>query len=95
MLSIEKRLWYNYISKGVGNMSPKSVKTVCLIMLFLGCFVAMLAARADIAWLVFAGVTIMAASIFLHIVFYRCPYCGRYLDRSGGNYCPYCGKSID
>lgn len=76
-------------------MSPKSVKTVCLIMLFLGCFVAMLAARADIAWLVFAGVTIMAASIFLHIVFYRCPYCGRYLDRSGGNYCPYCGKSID
>lgn len=35
------------------------------------------------------------AGIALHILWMRCPHCGTYLDRNGGQYCQHCGKEID
>lgn len=32
----------------------------------------------------------------IHFCFYRCPHCGKYLDRSSvKGYCPHCGKKIE
>ncbi len=75
-------------------MNPKSVNGLCLILLGVGALIALLAAHFMVEWLIFAGLVVMSASIFLRITFYRCPYCGKYLDRSTGQFCPYCGKKM-
>ncbi len=75
-------------------MSPKSVNGLCLILLGAGALIALLAAHFTVEWLVFIGLAVMTSSIFLRITFYRCPYCGKYLDRSTGVFCPYCGKKM-
>lgn len=41
------------------------------------------------------GCIIMVGSGIFYIVFYRCPYCEKFLDRSTGEYCPYCGEKVD
>ena len=75
-------------------MSPKSVNGLCLVLLGLGAVIALLAVHLTVEWLIFAGLVVMASSIFLRITFYRCPCCGKYLDRSTGEFCPYCGKKM-
>ena len=75
-------------------MSPKSVNGLCLVLLGLGAVIALLAAHFMVEWMVFTGLVVMVSSMFLRITFYRCPYCGKYLDRSKGEFCPYCGKRI-
>ncbi len=75
-------------------MSPKSVNGLCLSLIMAGALIALLAAHFAIEWLVFIGLAVMMASVFLRITFYRCPYCGKYLDRSSGEFCPYCGKKM-
>lgn len=42
-----------------------------------------------------AGVVMIAGALIFHLIFYRCPHCGKYLDRSGGDYCPYCGGELE
>ena len=41
------------------------------------------------------GIAILFISAVFHMIFYRCPHCKRYLNRSYGQYCPRCGKFID
>ena len=42
--------------------------------------------------LLWVGIVILAAAIALHMIFYRCPHCGRWLNRNFGEYCQFCGK---
>jgi len=41
------------------------------------------------------GLLTMMASIIHHVIFYRCPHCGKFLDRSTGEFCPGCGKKMN
>jgi hypothetical protein len=41
------------------------------------------------------GVLFLLGAIFSRFLFYRCPHCNRYLDRSDGGFCPCCGKKLD
>lgn len=43
----------------------------------------------------YLGIAIILAGLIFRIVFYRCPHCEKYLDRSTGEYCPHCGKKVN
>lgn len=43
--------------------------------------------------LITATVLILCA-LLLQFIFYRCPFCHRYLHRSFGTYCPFCGRDM-
>ena len=58
-------------------MSPKSVNNLCMLILFAGGFISLLAAYFVLEWLLFVGLAVVMASVFLRITFYRCPHCGK------------------
>jgi 4-diphosphocytidyl-2-C-methyl-D-erythritol kinase len=76
-------------------LTPKKANAICIIMLIAGALIGYLGVFLEILPLSVVGVIIMIGSIAFRIVFYRCPHCGRYLDRSSGGYCPYCGKNVN
>ncbi len=41
------------------------------------------------------GIAVMVGMMAFRIIFYRCPHCKAYLDRSTGDYCPYCGENVN
>ena len=75
---------------------PKLVRTLYWVGLAIGAAVAlygMSAGRAREYGI--ASIAILLGDRFLYTVFYRCPHCGKYLDRSGGVFCPHCGKDVN
>lgn len=73
-------------------MSLKRVEMIFGIILVPGFLVAMGGAAMEKSILIALGMTAMVGALIFRIVFYRCPHCGRYLDRNSGKYCQYCGK---
>ena len=49
----------------------------------------------EVTALTVIGVLLVIAGLIIHFAYYRCPHCGRFLDRSTGAYCPYCGKKME
>ena len=76
-------------------LSPKRIRAVFWIILLIGIIIGLIGAFSEINALMIAGMITMVCSIIVYVIFYRCPHCGRYLDRSTGEYCPYCGKEIN
>lgn len=74
---------------------PKKIRAVFWIILLIGAVIGFIGAFSEMTSLIVAGMIIMLCSIVVYFVFYRCPHCGRFLDRSTGEYCPYCGKKIN
>lgn len=76
--------------------NPKIVRIIQSCILLLGLLVALLGVllKEDTV-LIVIGIVSMYGSIVYHFLFYRCPYCNAYLDRSRGEYCHYCGKKFE
>ena len=56
-------------------------------VLLLGvCFTSML------LWAV--GVVILLVGLVIHLRYYRCPACGKFLERVTGAFCSHCGAKI-
>lgn len=77
-------------------MTPKQIRARTFIILGIGLLIAL----CGIAWnehtaLIITGLLIMFSSIIHHVIFYRCPHCGKFLDRSTGDFCPGCGKEVN
>lgn len=81
--------------QAMNKLPPKKQSSIYLMLIALGAVVAAIGAVRDITASTIAGMGIILAAMILHVVFYRCPNCGRYLDRSDGDFCPYCGKNIE
>ena len=77
------------------DLKPRQVRKI------VGCIasVGILALLAGMVFSVTAamavGCLILVAGLGFQLVFYHCPHCGKYLDRSGGDFCPYCGKNVN
>ena len=38
---------------------------------------------------------VLAVSLIQMFLFYRCPHCGRALNRNDGAFCQFCGQSLE
>lgn len=76
--------------------TPKQIRVRTYIILGVGLLIALLGiAFHEQTFLIVLGLLLMFVSIFHHVLFYRCPHCGQFLDRSTGDYCPGCGKNVN
>lgn len=77
-------------------MKPKKARRITYTVLACGVFTAFLGvALNETVFLIAAGLVLIFASIVFHVIFYRCPHCERFLDRSGGEFCPHCGIKVN
>lgn len=76
-------------------LTPKKVQKYFWIIFILGALIGFIGATAEKELLSFFGILVIFLDIILRVIFYRCPYCGKYLDRSTGDFCPYCGKNVN
>ena len=77
------------------NLKPKNVNVIVWISFLIGAIVAFTGTFLDKTVIIVVGVIIVICSMIFRFIFYRCPYCGAYLDRSTGDYCPYCGEDVN
>ena len=79
----------------MNRLSPKKVNTLYIIILMASALIAFIGAFFEKTALCVIGVLAIFADIAFRLVSYRCPHCGKYLDRSSGDFCPYCGKEVN
>ncbi|MCQ2420886.1 MAG: hypothetical protein MJ118_07100 [Clostridia bacterium] len=76
--------------------SPKQIRKRTFVILAIGLLIALCGiAKNEQVTLILLGLLTMFASILHHVIFYRCPHCGKFLDRNTGDYCPGCGKKVN
>lgn len=76
-------------------ISPKQVNMYFLLILAAGAVLGAIGALSEIKPLAIIGIVLLLGDIVFRLACYRCHYCGKYLDRSKGDYCPYCGKDVN
>ena len=74
---------------------PKKVNAYFLLILAAGTILEGIGIFTEIRPLAIAGIILTLGDIVFRLVCFRCPHCGKYLDRSTGDYCPYCGKDVN
>lgn len=74
---------------------PQMVNFCYIVVVAVAVLLALIAAVSNVKIFAVVGLILLVADVFFRLVFYRCPYCHRYLDRSAGAYCPYCGKEMN
>lgn len=79
----------------MNRLSPKKVNNIYIIILMASALIAFIGAFFEKAVLSVLGVLAIFADIAFRLICYRCPHCGKYLDRSSGAFCPYCGNQLD
>lgn len=76
------------------NLSPKKSNIIFWIMLVVGALISGIGSTEGVQWMAMLGIALMMGGLLVKVLMYRCPHCGKYLDRSTGDFCPYCGKKI-
>lgn len=76
-------------------LTPKKVNLLCWIIWAVGAILGLFGLAIENTALMVICVVVMLAFLVFRCIFYRCPHCGRYLDRSTGQYCPYCGRNVN
>lgn len=68
-------------------ITRKQIKARTFIILGIGLLIALCGVAVEISALSMAGLLIMFSSIIYHVIFYRCPHCGKFLGRNTGEFC--------
>ena len=76
-------------------LKPKNVNILVWVILIIGIIIAYCGLPKETSTLTVIGVVIMCSALIFRFIFYRCPHCGKYLDRSTGQYCPYCRGNVN
>ncbi len=79
-------------------MKRKTIRqknNIFIISLFASFLVAMIGASCNVDLLAVIGGLGIVFAVAYRVISYRCPYCGKYLDRNNGDFCPCCGKKLD
>ena len=77
------------------NLPPKKVRMIVWCLLGVGGVTGVWGAWMEMKLVFLLGIAVMLSSLAVHLIFYRCPHCGGFLDRSTGDFCPRCGKRMD
>ncbi len=75
-------------------MRPKKVRRIFWLLILAAAAIGFAELELDSQKMPCVGVALLLAAVAFHFIFYRCPFCGGFLDRSTGNYCPHCGKDL-
>lgn len=75
-------------------MNAKKANIIFWVMLVVGALISGIGSTEGVQWMAMLGIAIMMGGLVIKVLLYRCPYCGKYLDRSSGDFCPYCGKNL-
>ena len=73
-------------------MNPAKVRIVVWCLFAIAVVFCLVGECTEIRVLTVVGVIVLIGGLVSHLIFYKCPHCGIFLGRSGGDYCPYCGK---
>ncbi|MBE6970216.1 MAG: hypothetical protein E7442_08910 [Ruminococcaceae bacterium] len=76
------------------NMSPQKIVSFSRRLLFAGAILGFFGIYKEMMPVVIVAWACMAGAIMLRLRKYRCPHCGKYLERSKGQFCPHCGKNV-
>jgi len=76
-------------------LPPRTSRTISASSSIAGAVIGGIGALANVLAMVIIGVVLLIGGIIFHIITYRCPHCGCFLDRSRGEYCPHCGEKLD
>ena len=76
-------------------LRPKKVNLIFGIALLAGAAAGFYGVFSEKTVLSCIGIAAMAGAVLFRFIFYRCPHCGKYLDRSTGRYCPYCREDVN
>ena len=76
-------------------LTPKNVNLLVWIVLIAGLIISFCGVPKEKSTLTVNGVVIMCVALVFRFIFYRCPYCGKYLGRDTGQYCPYCRGNVN
>jgi len=79
----------------VKHTSPKKIRRIVRALFGLGVLLSIGGALASAPPAEVAGIAVLLGSLAVHFSLYRCPCCGKFLDRSSGDFCPYCGKNMN
>lgn len=74
---------------------PRQVRKIMWILYGLGVLIALVGMALSSVPVMVIGLVVLVSGIVFYFLFYRCPHCGRYLDRSTGEFCPYCGARVN
>lgn len=77
-------------------MKPQKVRKIQYLIFITGVIIAFLGILlSETTALMIIGIVVMFAAVIFHFIFYRCPHCGAFLDRSTGEFCPQCGRKVN
>lgn len=76
-------------------LKPQVVNLYYLIVVAVAIALAGIGALSNVKVFATIGLVLLIAAVVFRIIFYRCPYCHKYLGRRAGDYCPYCGKEMN
>ena len=79
----------------MNRLTPRKARFCTVMILAAGLVVAVAGAMTAGMAVTLAGVVLEMGGLVFDIIFYRCPNCGKYLDRSYGDYCPHCGVEME
>ena len=77
-------------------MTLRLVRRLFFLGLGVGAPLFLYGTIGDAGWALWLWLGLMAAALILDGIFWRCPCCGKYLDRNFfASYCPRCGEELD
>jgi nitroimidazol reductase NimA-like FMN-containing flavoprotein (pyridoxamine 5'-phosphate oxidase superfamily) len=77
-------------------IKPETCLLITFAMIGTGFFVSLIGTSSPgLSPLMYIGLVVILAAAVFGMVFYRCPYCDGFLDRTHGEFCPHCGKRIN
>ena len=76
-------------------MTPQKTNVLFSVLLVIGAAIAFWGVFCNIVAAEIVGILVMFGAVVFRFIFYKCPHCGKYLDRSAGDFCPYCGQRVN
>ena len=75
--------------------TPQQVLKIYRIVVAIAAVISLIGALTNSAVIIMIGIGVILLATVLNVCFYKCPHCGKYLDRNPPNgFCPHCGKKI-
>lgn len=77
------------------NLKPQEVQKYFFLILGISALFGAIGVSMESVVIPLIAIVAIIADVGFRILFYRCPHCNRFLDRSTGSFCPHCGRNVN